>query len=322
VTSAVRFGAGFARICALRSRLWTPLDRALLWRAGIEPDGRALSGSPEDVFPPLVRWYVTVAKMYPAARPIVDCLFRIHEIENVKLLWRASLRGRGVVAWCWRPLAPLGTVPFEARPLAPALLAERLARTPYGAIARTLLRSHPADLPAAEIGLDRWAWIGLDDEIRRLPARESGAAALLRLLVLEHDLDLLRRGTAFGLDADLVGKATVVLSREHGAGALARAAAWTPAAGPLSGALPARVARAVDGAADWDAALAALRRARLRACRRAFVGWPFALAPPVALLLLRDQQARAAMSLAAARAAGPDAADRLPLALAAGTLEA
>ena len=46
MTSAVRFSAGNARVRALKSRLWTSLDRALLLRAGVQPDGRPLSGEP------------------------------------------------------------------------------------------------------------------------------------------------------------------------------------------------------------------------------------------------------------------------------------
>lgn len=321
MTSAVRFSAGYARVCALRSRLWTSLDRALVLRAGVEPDGRAVSGDPDVVFPPLVPWYAIVMKMYPAARPLVTWMLRLHEIENLKLLWRAALRGRPPIAACWRPLEPLGTVTFQPRASTPEELVHRLARTPYGAIARTLLRSHPGDLPAAEIGLDRWAWTGLYDEAMRLPAREAAARRLVLLLIREHDLDLLRRGTSFGLDADLVAKSTVVLSRECRTSRLAAVASWQPSDGPLSRVLPPRVARISNGAAGWDDVVLGVRRARLRACQRAFVGWPFELAPAIAALLLRDAQARAAMSLAAARGTGAAAHAVLPVALAASALE-
>jgi hypothetical protein len=321
VTSGVRFSAGYARVRALKSRLWTSLDRELVLRAGVEPDGRALSGDPDAVFPPLVRWYAIVLRMYPAARPLVTWMLRLHEIENLKLLWRAALRGRPPMRACWRPLEPLGTVTFESRASLPEALVHRLSRTPYGAIARTLLRSHAADLPAAEIGLDRWAWTGLFDEAAALPPREAAALRLVRLLILEHDLDLLRRGTSFGLAADLVAKSTVVLSREGRIATLARTASWRPGEGPLARVLPPAVLRLSAGAAGWDDVLRDVRQARLRACRRAFVGWPFELAPPVAVLMLRDAQSRAAMSLAAARGAGGEAHAVLPVALAASELE-
>jgi hypothetical protein len=274
------------------------------------------------VFPPLVRWYALVGRLYPAARPVVGWLFRLHEIENVKLLWRAALRGRPPIAACWRPLEPLGVVPFEGHPLTPDALVRLLDRTAYAGIARTLVRHHRADLPATEIGLDRWVWSGLNEEIARLPVAEARAAALLGLRVLEHDLDLLRRGAISGIDPDLVAKATVRLSSAYRPAALVAIALWRPEAGPLSRVLPGPIARLCGEPADWEAALYAVRRARLRACRRASVGWPFDLAPPIAALLLRDAQAQAAMSVAAARVAGADAAAALPLAFAASTLEA
>lgn len=143
----------------------------------------------------------------------------------------------------------------------------------------------------------------------------------MRLLILEHDLDLLRRGTAFGLEADLVAKSTVVLSREGSIAALARTASWRPGDGPLARVLPPAVLRLSAAAVGWDDVLRDVRQARLKACRRAFVGWPFELAPPIAALLLRDAQARAAMSLAAARGAGVEAHAVLPVALAASELE-
>lgn len=321
MTSAVRFSAGYARVRALKSRLWTALDRPLVLRAGVQPDGRPLSGDPANVFPELMRWYAIVMRMYPAGRVLVTWMVRIHEIENLKLLWRAALRGRPPLRTCWRPLDPMATIDFEPRTSDPGELVHRLARTPYGAIARTLLRSHPADLPAAEIGLDRWAWTGLHDAALQLPPRDAAARRLALLLILEHDLDLLRRGTSFGLDADLVAKSTVALSRTCRIPALSAAASWQPADGPLARVLPASLLRLAPAAADWDDVLRGARRARLSACRRAFVEWPFQLAPAIALLLLRDAQARAAVSLSAARGAHPEAHAALSVALAASELE-
>jgi len=321
MTSAVRFSAGHARVRALKSRLWTSLDRALILRAGVQPDGRPLSGEPDLVFPELVRWYAIVLRLYPAAQPLVTWMLRLHEIENLKLLWRAALRGRPPIRACWRPLDPLATISFEPRATPPDALVHRLARTPYGAIARTLMRSHPVDLPATEIGLDRWVWGGLYDAAVDLPPSEQTARRLALRLILEHDLDLLRRGTSFGLEADLVAKSTVVLSRECRIPALTLAASWRPADGPLARVLPPRLLRLAPAAATWDDVLRGARRARLAACHRAFVGWPFQLAPAIATLMLRDAQARAAVSLAAARRARPAAHAALTVALAASELE-
>lgn len=310
----------------MRGRLWTPLDRALLLRGGTTPEGQAVSGHPRDVFPALVDCYATVARAYHSAAPLVTALFRLHEIENIKLLWRAANLSRAPLAECWRPLEPLASVNFDARTLAPEDLIQRLSTTPYRDIARALFRSHAGDLPAVEMGLDRWAWQGLYAEARRLPASERRAYELVRLLVVEHDLDLLRRGRSFGLDADLVAKATIVLAGEHGAAALLDVASWPPSglatpASTLAATFPARLARLTGEPRDWDDALLAIRRARLRLCRRAFIGWPFQLAPAIALLLLRDAQARAAMAIAAAHTCPRADAAAVALALAPTALE-
>jgi hypothetical protein len=321
MTSGVRYGAAHARVHALKSRLWTPLDRQLVVGAGLEPDGRSVSGLPADVFPGLARWYVTLIAIYPSAAVLLHALFRRHEVENLKLLWRAANRGLAPEAASWRPLAPLGALPFPPRPQTPQDLVNQLDATAYGAIARALLRSHATDVPATEIGLDRWVWTAVIGAAARLPARESATTRLVRALAVEHDVELLRRGTAVGLEPDLVAKSTVVLSVETRVAALAAAAAWRPEDGALARALPRPLARVAPAARHWDDVVLALRTARLRECRRAFVGWPFRLAPGIAALLLREEQARAALSIAAARAPGRRALDTLPLALAASALE-
>lgn len=319
MTAAIRFSRGYVRTRMLKGRLWTALDRPMLLRVGIDPDGHAFSDAPRDVFPPLVRWYVVLMRAYPTARSIFSSLLRLHEIENLKLLWRAAVRGRPLAAESWRPLEPLAALTPDVRCGSAEELVDGLVRTPYGAIARALLRSHGADLPATEIGLDRWILSAVRDEALALPRRESGAAWLLLSIVRERDVDLLRRGRSFGLDADLVAKSTVVLSRESRVGALTGAARWQSSDGPLWRVLPPALMRLTGGAETWDAAVLQLRRARLRACRRAFIGWPYQLAPALAALLLREEQARAAMSIAAAARSAAGRAT-LPHALAAGLL--
>jgi hypothetical protein len=336
MTSAIRFAAAHARMHALKSRLWTPLDRQLVTGVGMAPDGRAIPGTPDEVYPGLMRWYATYLTIYPTAAPLVRALFRRHEAENLKLLWRAALRGRILPHGCWRPLAPLGVLMPPSRVPTPAELVHQLEKTAYGDIARALLRSHAADLPATEIGLDRWVWTAIVHEASRLPAAEAGTRRLVRALAVEHDADLLRRGTSLGLEPDLVAKSTVVLSGECRIGELSAAAAWREGDGPLGRVLPGPLARVMlrgvdrgSGAANhdltpnvgWDGVVLALRRARRGECRRAFLAWPFSLAPAIAALLLREEQARAATSVAAARGGGRRALDRLPLALAASALE-
>ena len=118
-----------------------------------------------------------------------------------------------------------------------------------------------------------------------------------------------------------VAKSTVLLSRECRMPTLTLAASWLTADGPLARVLPPRLLRLAPAAATWDDVLRGARRARLAACHAAFVGWPFQLAPAIATLLLRDAQARAAVSLAAARHARPAAHAALTVALAASELE-
>jgi hypothetical protein len=321
VTAAIRFSRGYVRTRMLKARLWTALDRPMLLRGGIDPDGRPLKSAPADVYPPLVGWYVALMRAYPSARSVFRALLRLHEIENVKLLWRAAVRRRALATECWRPLEPLGVIAGDPWSGSPEDLIERLVHTPFGSITRALLRSGSVDLPAAELGLDRWALSGLLDETLALPGSEIAARRLLSSVIRERDLDVLRRGVSLGLDPDIVAKSTIVMSRETTIAVLTEAVRWEPTSGQLWRVLPPNVARITGEAADWDAALEALRRARLRACRRAFLDWPYQLAPAIAALLLREEQARATMSIAAA-ANAPAGLTVLSRALAAGLLGA
>jgi hypothetical protein len=318
MTSAIRFAAAHARMHALKSRLWAPLDRQLVV-GGVAPDGRAIRGEPEEVYPGIVRWYARFITIYPTAAPLLRALFRRHEVENVKVLWRAAARGRAPRPEVWRPLAPLGVLTLSSRVMTVQDLVHQLEATPYAGIGRALLRSHGADLPATEIGLDRWVWGTILESAGRLPPAEAAAGRLVRALAIEHDAELLRRGTRLGLEPDLVAKSTVVLSHETRIGQLSAAAAWRAGDGPLGRVLPRALARVAPAASQWDDVVLALRSARLRACRRAFVGWPFRLAPALAALILCEEQGRVAVSVAAARAGGH--AERLWLALAASALE-
>ena len=296
MTSAVRFSAGYARVRALKGRLWTSLDRALVLRAGVQARRAAAQRrSACWCFRDLMRWYAIVLRMYPAARPLVTWMLRLHEIENLKLLWRAALRGRPPIQACWRPLDPLGTRRVRA-----AGRAARATGPPPGADALRRDRADAAAQPSR--GLCRppkSASIGgpgraCTTKPLRLRPREAAARRLVRLLILEHDLDLLRRGTSFGLEADLVAKSTVVLSRERriaGAGARGVVAARPTARSPGCCRRPCCGSRRRRRLGRRPARRAAGAAA---ACRRAFVGWPFELAPAIAALLLRDAQARAA----------------------------
>ncbi|HEY7174701.1 MAG TPA: V-type ATPase subunit, partial [Micromonosporaceae bacterium] len=190
MTSAARYSTAYARMHALKSRLWTPLDRPLLAVAGITPGGRAVTADPEAVWPDLVRWYSVLIATYRSAAPLLEALIRRHEVENLKLLWRAAVRRRVPPHRSWRPLGLLGVITFSTRLSSPEELVHRLDSTPYSSVARTLLRTHGTDLPATEIGLDRWVWNRVWTEAERLPRAECDAVRLVRLLVMDSDVEL------------------------------------------------------------------------------------------------------------------------------------
>jgi hypothetical protein len=153
----------YARICARKSQLLGKRDAALLLAA---PDALALLGG--DPFEKLMRLYALAIRTYRA--PIFRALLALHEIENVKLLWRvvANDRDRGAIARLWLPLGALATVPMPRDVLSPRDLVDQLAKAPYGAIAKSVLLSG-----AGEAAFDRWARQRLLDEAKRLPKSEA-----------------------------------------------------------------------------------------------------------------------------------------------------
>jgi hypothetical protein len=321
VIQPVRYSAGLARVRARLGELWDSSDSALLLRSGIDRTGRRLSDDFRTLYPPLVAWYAMLLRAYPRASPLWRALLRLHEVENLKLLWRAAVRGRTPYQAAWRPLGPLAALAGSDRKRSPDELAAALADTPYAEAAASMFHASGGNAALAEVALDRWAWLGVSRAALDFPGGEADARQLVRLLTLEHDAELLRRGRAAGLDADLVAKSTVTLASECRVDALLPAAAWTPGAGALAGALPRPLRRIAPSASGWDDVLLALRRARRAACRRAFVGWPYQVAPALAGLLLREEQVRDSLRLAATRTARAPAHALLPIATAAGVLE-
>lgn len=196
----------------------------------------------------LIRVYQTAMRGYRA--PLFRAMLALHEIENVKLLWRATIKRRDV-EHLRIDLGPLATLP-HVDAATPHELAERLARTPYGSIAATVARAHGDDITAAELALDRWASQRLLEEARRLPRRESLARRLVESIVRERDAEIVRRGAQWYGLASVRGPAEDVV---------------------------------------------AIRRERLRLCRRAFVGSPFLLAPAVAVVILAEEEVRAVRAL-------------------------
>jgi hypothetical protein len=277
--AAPRRSFGYARVRALKSGLMTADDGArLVAHAPKRPLDSATRIPLEALYAPVVETWRRISAGYPRDRELFVRLLRTHEIENVKLILRAAIRGRSWTAGCWRPLGSAASL-FENDWLpVPAVrdLARRFARTPYADIITGELDAHGGDLQAIELGLDRWVSDELFAGAAGLGSSESRARALVLALVRERDLALVARATAYGLTSEMAFKLTTVVRRES------RSATRVPAF-------------------DWPARLEAARRARRRACHLAFVGEPFGLAPPLALLLLRLDEVEIVLRLAEAR---------------------
>jgi hypothetical protein len=316
--SAARFAYGMSRVRARKSRLPGAREAGAAWRPAAEGEDRATR------FAALVADYAMVLHSFPRGQGLVRALLGLHEVENLKLGWRALSAGLPAARWAhlWRELGPLQTLRLDrwrdAVSLPDAIAA---AGPPLRAVAEEVYRLHGPRVAAAEPALDRRASRRILDESRALPEAERTARELARSLVRERDLDVLRRGGAFGMAPETAAGLTVLLPEEAGAEALRALAGWTPAQGPLAAHLPRELRRAAEGAAGWDGLFAALRRARRRACVRAFREAPFQLGCAVAFLLLREEEERSWTALAEAgtRAAASRALERV---LAAGPMAA
>ena len=244
----------YARLRACKSRLLTRSDTAPLWTA---TDPAAMHRVVEalgvgDPWHRLLRVYA--AAMRAGRHSLFDALLRLHEIENVKLVWRVTVmrRPRAVIQRLWIDLGAFASFP-PPHGATPLELASQFAGTPYADVAATVARAHGNDLVAAELAFDRWATQCLRAEARKLPRREATARRLVELVVREREAQLELRGAKwYGLEST------------------------TP-----------------RGNVD----VVAIRKERLRLCRRAFIGSPFRLAPAIAVVLLAEEELRAVRAL-------------------------
>ena len=322
-----------ARLRARRSRLRGPRELRLLVVSGSlgalaaalgaeaarESDAVAaalLSGLLDD--------YAALRRHYPRGEPLFSAVLRLHEVENLKLAWRARSRGEAPGDWrrLWTPLGRLETLTLAAWSEAASLrdAAKDAAGTPFGPAVADALRSRESDPKAAELDFDRDAWAAVADEARRLPSREKGAADLALAFVRERDYDLLGRSSARNMTPEAAVAATVVLRQEERGETLRALAAWKPPEGPISARLPWRLARRLPPVSDRDALATALARQRRDRCRRALRLYPFRLAPPLAYLLLRREEVRC-LSALARRIARADASEGFEQLLAGSNLE-
>ena len=325
--ATARLAYGNARVRARKARLLSSsvllalaaADRPDLtidgWRdLDPEADAAALTAL---VYARLTGDYDTLIRAFPAAADALQALAALHDVENVKLAWRAVTRGMDADRWSplWRPLGAVERVSRTACAAALSLeqLASALRRTPFGEIAAQILRAHGDDLAAAEIALDRWASQRLAASMDTLPTREPLAADLVSSVVCERDAALADRSSrVLGFNGDAALRMTRLLKGLLGPFAADAIAKWTRGGGaPVH--LPSRLSfdrRAVASFDDLRQAIAANRRTL---CRRAFLTTPFGVAPALALILFREDEARALISLAELRARRASTAERAPL---------
>jgi len=318
VSAARQFAFGNARVRAMKARLLGPEDAAAIRGCGTSAArARAFqelvgidSDDPPEVFGALfsrlIADYGKVLRSYPSGSGLFLALLRLHEIENLKLAWRAVARGYPADRWLayWRALGPLESLKRDQwRDLASLRQIVGLVRgTPYAAIVSTTFRSHEADPAAAELAFDHWASRELLSAAQALPATERRARELAVALLRERDLDALHRGiTTYGLAPDLAIGCTVLLSNELRAEALAKLVEATVESEPLGPHLLHRLVRDPHGITNWRALRHTLRCQRREACRRAFLEHPFQLGPAVAFLLLREEEVRGLIALTEAQ---------------------
>ena len=186
-----------ARIRGCKSRLLTRSEALPLFAAADSAAMRRVVAALdlEEPLRRLLHVYRTAIRGYPDGESLFRALLQLHEIENVKLLWRAAVRRgrRDAVARLWIDLESLASVSIVDAP-STRDLAGKLPDTPYAAIADTVARAHGNDIAAAELAFDRWTSQTLLDEARSLPRRDALARRLVELLVRERDAEILRRG--------------------------------------------------------------------------------------------------------------------------------
>jgi vacuolar-type H+-ATPase subunit C/Vma6 len=223
----------------------------------------------------LVDDHLVMRHAYPEARGALAALLQLHELENLKLLWRAAVRGTALADWrgSWRPLGLLQRIALEwfADTLTLVSLAGALKGTPYRELAEATMQAHGEDVGAAELAIDRFGARTLAAAHDRLPEAERSARTLLRAVIDRRDALIGERArTALGLSA-------------------AAAALMAPSV------LPGRPGRTLRGRTD------ARPRVTVMA-RRILALEPFSLAVPLALVLMREEEVRQLVTLSEVRA--------------------
>ena len=204
----------FARVCASRGTMLRPEElfavrgttdeQASMHAAsalGIESDAKR--------FERLLKRYRLVLRVYPENGELVRALLRLHEIENVKLAWRALVRDTDPEAWVplWRDFGDLAAIPRVRGVASLHDFVELLNETPYGAIAADVFKVSPH----AEMAFDRWASAEVVRLAKALPRSEALAREIALRIIRRRDDELRARGTAtFGMSEAAVDAAIVV----------------------------------------------------------------------------------------------------------------
>ena len=314
---------GNARVRARKSRLLpaaTLTSLAVVERPDRTVDGwRDLTSDADAaaltalVYARLTDDYAALIRAYPSAGGALRALARLHELENVKLAWRAMTCGAPAESWraLWRPMGPLETVSLSRCASASSFeqLIAATSGTPFEAIAADVGRAHSGDLAAAELAFDRWGSQALVAAAGALPRREDAARRLIANVVCERDVAVIERARGpLGASPHVAMRMASVRGEVLNAAAFRQLAQWSGEGGAAL-VLPRRLSVSQRSVSTFAALRRAIRSARRIACERAFRGQPFSLAPAVALVLLREDEGRALMSIGELRARHASTAD-------------
>ena len=207
----------FARVCASRG---TILSRDELFAVrGTTDEGASMHaasalGIDSDAkrFARLLKRYRLVLRIYPEHAELLRALLRLHEIENLKLAWRALVRQADPESWVplWRDFGDLASIPRVRGATSLHDFVELLKGTPYGTIAAEVFKVSPH----AEIAFDRWASAEIVRLANALPRSEALARQLALRIVRKRDEELRQRGVAmYGMSEAAVDAAMVVRER-------------------------------------------------------------------------------------------------------------
>src|SRR5579859_5457623 len=113
MTARGQLAFAHARVRAWKGRLLRRIDILPLLGTNADPD-RTLEalGIGKEPFTGLLQLYQLLIQSYPDEAPLFRAMLRLHEIENVKLAWRAIVRHIDRSRWTplWLLLGKLASV--------------------------------------------------------------------------------------------------------------------------------------------------------------------------------------------------------------------